>query len=136
MVLKDVSGVRLSLRRQMACQASFYCLPHIFHYVEAIGTLNRLGSTSSRGRGVVSPAIPAHQLDFWVRRHPSSGRLCGPISKDIQNGVCSEIDDDRTKLASAPEGKVVDANLWHLSHWFCGQGHDAPENGLPRCLNS
>src|SRR5215471_12306765 len=98
--------------------------------------LHRLGSTSRRRRSVVSPTIPAHQLDFRVRSHPGSSCFCGSVWQHFEHLVRLEVHNDRSKCMSPPKGKVVNANLWDLVGWFCGQVHDASQNGLTTGLDA
>src|SRR5260370_26337289 len=91
---------------QMTCQYSLQSLTEVFEHMEPICTLDGLRSATGCRRGIVAAAIPTHQLDFWLRFHPSFGRFYLAIRQEINDVVPSHVYPPAAESSSTTYGEV------------------------------
>ena len=120
----------------MAREKPFKRFAQIGHQMEAVSTLHRLGNRCLCCCSIVPSTIPAHDLNFWVGFHPG-GCGCGfSVRQDIEDLMTLQIDQKRAEGAATLERKVINPKLANLPDRLGRQGHNAPENGMARGLDS
>ena len=79
LLIKDGLCLTFALRCQMARQQPLQSLSKILQQMGPVRTLNGLGSTFSRGRGIFPSPIPADRHQIWVLAHPGCRGVRFPI---------------------------------------------------------
>src|SRR5229473_8383826 len=121
---------------QMRCQYSLQSLTEVFEHMEPICTLDGLRSATGCRRGRVAAAIPTHQLDFWMRFHPSFGRFCLAIRQEINDVVALQVYQDGAEFSPTTESEIIYPKLCYLFSGCCWKDHDTAKDRCWRRLNS
>jgi hypothetical protein len=106
------------------------CLSQIFDHLESIGTLNRLGSPSSRSGCIVSSTISAHGHQIWILALTFGSGLRFAVRQQIHDVPVLQIDEKRAKSAPTPKRTIVSAQKEDRFGREIRQIHDAAQNRL------
>src|SRR6266704_3847994 len=118
----------------MTCQQSLQGSSKIFQQVEPISNLGRLRGPFTCSCCIISSSIPAHQVNFRMRTHPSSGGFFLAIRQEVDCLVALHIYQDRAKFPSTTEGEIVYSKLRDVFYGQCWKCHDTSENRRPARL--
>src|SRR5260370_1699398 len=99
--------------------------------MEAISNLGRLWGPFTGSRSIISPTISTHELDFWMRFHPSFCGFCFPVRQEVNHLVALHVDQNAAKLPPTTESEIIYSKLHDLLYWRCWKRHDAAQNGHP-----
>src|SRR5258708_33816483 len=112
----------------MTCQQSLQGFSKIFQQVEPISNLGRLRGPFTCSCCIISSSIPAHQVNFRMRTHPSSGGFFLAIRQEIDCLVALHIYQDGAEFPSTTEREIIYSKLRYVFYGQRWERHDASEN--------
>ncbi|SRR6266566_3474236 len=95
----------------MTGQEVFYRLSQIFEKMKPICALGSLWSARGRRRGIGPSTVSTHDQQIELLTHPGSRGFHFSIRQEIHHAMALQVHQDRTEVATTPEGKVVSPEI-------------------------